>query len=153
MTFCNNHPRFGGIGRFPMIEDLLHDVVVAPIVEELVFGSFVTGVVAEKTIEQVNKLVIPAVNKLLDRLLGENSGNLDLETPGVARTVAFLVFSVLVSGPLFSAMHGINTLHHSRIWGRVVVDDVFRRFGIRGAILVHMLTNLLGTFQGSDALV
>lgn len=60
---------------------------------------------------------------------------------------------MLVSGPLFSAMHGINNLHHSRIWGRVVLDDVFRRFGIRGAILVHMLNNLLDTFQGSEAFV
>lgn len=106
-------------------------VIIGPITEELQYSS-------------INHMAFDIiVIRLLDKMIPRR-WDVDFKTDGSkAREIAFVIFSIFINAPLFAMGHVGREDDYTLYWGRIIIDQVYRRYGISGSIIYHALWNLM----------
>lgn len=136
-------------------EKMFETVIIGPIGEEFAMG-YILLEGGLKGMEIIQDVLGPVINRLFKKMIRLSPvAGLDIREPGVARTIAVLLFSLFISGPIFAYGHSrvaTNvTLLYTKIWSRVVLDQMYIRYGLAGSIVNHSLWNLFTYFRFASA--
>ena len=116
------------LNMFGSRDEDVGSIIVAPIIEEFEYGAI--------NYLQFDVIVLNILNRLIPK-----KWDIDFKKNGSrAREIAFIVFSIFINAPLFAYKH---TFQSGMTLGRIVLDQLYRRYGIATSILCHALWNFM----------